>query len=127
MSLIEERTIYRNLVFFSAKIAPETDWSQVGNSDCMSRFVENFQKSHDEGQDFVYAVRYASNALPVKKWRSSYLWIDKPEHDYARMQLHGCSDKYGDSSRQHTDAITNIEAMHASTAAKAASEIMDEI
>ena len=43
------------------------------------------------------------------------------------MQVHGCSDKYGDSSRQHTDAITNIEAMHASTAAKAASEIMDEI
>ena len=34
---------------FSAKIAPKTDWSQLGNTDCGSRFVENFQKSRDVG------------------------------------------------------------------------------
>ena len=50
---------------FSAKIAPKTDWSQLGNTDCRSRFVENFQKSREEGQDFVNAVRYASNALII--------------------------------------------------------------
>ena len=38
---------------FSAKISPKTDWSQLGNTDCRSRFVENFQKSREEGQDFV--------------------------------------------------------------------------
>ena len=41
---------------FSAKIAPKTDWSQLGNSDCRSRFVDNFQKSREEGQDFVNAI-----------------------------------------------------------------------
>ena len=34
---------------FSAKIAPKTDWSQLGNTDCRSRFVEKFQKSREEG------------------------------------------------------------------------------
>ena len=34
---------------------------------------------------------------------------------------------YGVSSRQYSDAITNMEALHASAAAKAASEIMVEI
>ena len=67
---------------FSAKIAPKTDWSQLGNTDCRSRFDENFQKSREEGQDFVNAVRYALNALPVRKSRSSYLWYDNPELDY---------------------------------------------
>ena len=33
---------------------------------------------------------------------------------------------YGVSSRQYADAITNMEALHASAAAKAASEIIDE-
>ena len=46
-------------------IAPKTDWSQLGNTDCGSRFVENFQKSPEEGLDFVNAVHYASNAPPV--------------------------------------------------------------
>ena len=32
-----------------------------------------------------------------------------------------------DSSRQYTDAIANLEALHASAAAKVASEIIDEI
>ena len=104
-----------------------TDWSQLGNADCRSRFVENFQKSREEGQDFVNAVRYASNALPVKRRRSSYLWYDKPEIDNARRQVQSCTDKYGVSSRQYADAITNLEALHASAAAKAASEIIDEI
>ena len=109
---------------FSVKIAPKTDWSQLGNTDCRSRLVENFQKSREEGQDFVNAVCYASNALPVKRRRSSYLWYDNPELDNARRQVQSCTDKYGVSSRQYTDAITNQEA---SAAAKAASEIMDEI
>ena len=34
---------------------------------------------------------------------------------------------YGDSSRQFTDAITKLEALHSSASAKAASEIIDEI
>ena len=112
---------------FSAKIAPRTDWSQLGNINCRSRFVENFQKSREEGQDFVNAVRYASNALPVKKRRSSYLWYDNPELDNARRQVQSCTDKYGDSSRQCTNAITNLEALHASAAALAASDVIDEI
>ena len=112
---------------FSAKIAPKTDWSQLGNTDCRSRFVENFQRSREEGQDFVNAVRYASNALPFKRRRSSYLWYDNPELDNARRQVQSCTDKYGVSSRQYTDATTNLEALHASAAAQAASEVIDEI
>ena len=69
---------------FSAKIAPKTNWSQLGNTDCRSGLVENFQKSREECQDFVNAVCYASNALPAKKRRSSYFWYDNPELDYAR-------------------------------------------
>ena len=110
---------------FSAKVAPKTDWSQLGNTDCGSRFVENFQNSREEGQDFVNAVRYASNALPVKRRRSSYLWYDNPELDNVRRQVQSCTDKHGVSSRQHADAITNLEALHASAAAKAACEIID--
>ena len=72
-------------------------------------------------------MRYALNALPVKKRRSSYLWYDNPELDNDRRQVQSCADKYGVSSRQYADAITNLEALHASTAAKAASEVMDEI
>ena len=68
---------------FSAKVAPKTDWSQLSNSDCRSRFVENFQRSREEGQDFVNAIRYASNALPFKRRRSSYLWYDNPELENA--------------------------------------------
>ena len=112
---------------FSAKIAPKTDLIQHGNTDCRSRFVENIQKSREDGQDFVNAVRYASNALPVKKGQSSYLWYDNPEPDYARMQVQSCTDKYRDSSRQYANAITNLETYHASAAAEAASEIIDEI
>ena len=112
---------------FSAKVAPKTDWSQLGNTEGRSRFVENLQKSREEGQDFVNAVRYASNALPFKRRRSSYLWYDNPELDNARRQVRSCTDKYGVSSRQYADAIANMEALHASAAAKAASEIMDEI
>ena len=111
---------------FSAKIAPKTDWSQLGNTHCRSRFVENFQKSR-EGQDFVNAVRYASNALPFKRRRSSHLWYDNPELDNARRQVQSCTDKHGVSSWQYNDAITNLEVLHASAAAKTASEIMDEI
>ena len=37
------------------------------------------------------------------------------------------STKYGVSSHQYSDAITNLEALHASAAVKAASEIIDEI
>ena len=112
---------------FSAKIAPITDWSQLGNTDCRSRFVENFQRSREEGQDFVNAVLYASNALPFKRRRSSYLWYDIPELDNARRQVQSCTDKPGVSSRQYADATTNLEALHASAAAQAASEILDEI
>ena len=111
----------------SAKIAPKTDWSQFGNTDCRSRFVENFQRSREEGQDFVNAVRYASNALPFKRRRSSYLWYDSPELDNARRQVQSCTDKHGVSSRQYADATTNLEALHASAAAQAAYEILDEI
>ena len=111
---------------FPAKIAPKTDWSQLGNTGSRSRFVRKFQKSR-EGQDIVNTVRYASNALPAQKRWSSYLWHDNPELDNARRQVQSCTDKYGDSSRQHTDAITNLEALHASAAAKAASEIIDKI
>ena len=107
--------------FKSALVTP------ILNTDCRSRFVENFQKSREEGKDFVNAVRYASNALPFKWRRSSYLWYDNPELDYARRQVQSCTDKYGVSSRQYADAITNLEALHASAAAKAASEIIDEI
>ena len=110
-----------------AKIAPKTDWSQLGNTDCRSRFVDNFQKSREEGQDFVNAIRYASNALPVKRRQSSHLWYDNPELDNARRQVQSCTDKYGVSSRQYADAITNMEALHTSAAEKAASEIIDEI
>ena len=112
---------------FSAKIAPKTDWSQLRNTDCTSRFVKNFQKSREESQDFVNAARHASNALPVKKRRSSYLWHDNPELDYARRQVQSCTDKYRDSCRHYTDAITNLEALHASSVAKTASGIIDEI
>ena len=112
---------------FSAKIAPKTDWSQLGNSDCRSRFFDNFQKSREEGQDFVNTIRYASNALPFKRRQSSHHWYDNPELDNARRQVQSCTDKYGVSSRQYADAISNIEALHASAAAKAASEIIDEI
>ena len=112
---------------FSAKIAPKTDWSQLGNSDCRSRFIENFQKSREEGQDFVNAIRYASNALPVKRRQSSHLWYDNPELDNARRQVQSCTDKYEVSSRQYADAMSNMEALHASAAAKAAYEIIDEI
>ena len=112
---------------FSAKIAPKTDWSQLGNSDCRSRFVDNFQKSREEGQDFVNAIRYASSALLVKRRQSSHLWHDNPELDNARRQVQSCTDKNGISSRQYADAITNMEALHASAASKAASEIIDEI
>ena len=52
---------------FSARIAPKTDWSQLGNTDCRSRYAENVQKSHDETLDFENSVPYASNALPVNK------------------------------------------------------------
>ena len=72
---------------FSAKLAPKTDWSQLGNTDCRSRFVDKFQKSREEGQDFVNAVRYASNALPFKMRRSSYLWYDNPELDNAEGMI----------------------------------------
>ena len=112
---------------FSAKIAPNTDWNQLGNTDCRSRFVKNIQKSREKGQDFVNAVRYASNALPFKRRWSSYLWHDNPELDKARRQVQSCTDKNGVSIQQNTDAITNHEALHASAAAKAASEIIDEI
>ena len=119
--------IYIKWKRFSAKIAPKTDLSQLGNTDCRSRFVENFRKSRDKGQDFVNAVRYASNDLTVKKRRSSYFWHDNPELHYTRRQVQSCTNKYGVSSRQYADAIANLEALHASTAAKAASEIIDEI
>ena len=112
---------------FSSKIAPKTDWSQLGNTDCRSRFVENLQNSREEGQDFVNAVRYASNALPFRRRRSSYLRYDNPELVNARRQVQSCTNKYGVSRRQYADAITNLEALHASAAAKAASEIIDEI
>ena len=112
---------------FSAKIAPKTDWSQLGNSDCRSRFIDNFRKSREEGQDFVNAIRYASNALPVKRRQSLHLWHDNPELDNARRQVQSCTDKYGVSSRQYANAISNMEALHDSAAAKAASEIIDEI
>ena len=72
-------------------------------------------------------MRYASNALPVKKKQSSHLWYDKPELDNARRQVQSCTDKYGVSSWHYTDAITNMEALHASAAAKATCEIIDEI
>ena len=91
------------------------------------RRSKNFQKSREEGQDFVNAVRYASNALPFKKGRSSYLWYDNPELDHARRQVQSCTDKYGVSSRQYAYGITNLEALHTSAAAKAASEIINEI
>ena len=110
---------------FSAKIAPKTDWSQLGNTDCGSRFVENFQRSREEGQDIVNAVRYASNALPFKRRQSSYLWYDSTEHDNARRQVQSCTGKHGVSSQQYSDATTNLEALHASAAAQAASEILD--
>ena len=45
----------------------------------------------------------------------------------ALRQVQSCIDKYGDSSRKYANAITNLEALHASAAAKAASEIIDEI
>ena len=112
---------------FSAKIAPKTDWSQLGNSDCRSRFVDKFQKSREEGQDFVNAMPYALNALPVKRRQSSHLWYDNPELFNSRRQFQSCTNKYGVSSRQYADAISNMEALHASAAAKAASEIIDEI
>ena len=111
---------------FSAKIAPKTDWSQLGNTDSRSRLVENIQRSR-EGQDFVNAICYASNALPVKRRQSSHLWHDNPELDNARRQVQSCTDKYGVSSWQYSDATTNLEALHASAAAQAASEIIDEI
>ena len=76
---------------------------------------------------FCNVVHYASNALPVKKRRPSYLLYDNLEFDYAQRQVHSSTDKNGVSSRQYADAITNLEALHASVAAKAASEIIDEI
>ena len=119
--------IYIKWKRFSAMIAPKTDWSQLGNTDCRSRFIDNFQKLRQEGQDFVNAMLYASNALPVKRRHSSHLWYDSPELDNARRQVQSCTDKYGVTSRQYADAITNMEALHASAAAKVASEIIDEI
>ena len=70
-------------------------------------------------------MRYASNTLPVKRRQTSHLWYDNPELDNARRQVQSCTDKYGVSSRQYADAISNMEALHASAAAKAASEIID--
>ena len=65
--------------------------------------------------------------MPFKRRRSSYLWYDNPELYNARRQVQSCTDKYGVSSRQYADATTNLEALHASADAKAASEIIDEI
>ena len=107
---------------FLAKIAPKTDWSQLGNTNCRSRFVENFQKSRDVSLDFLNAVHYASNALPVKKRRSLYLWYDNPEFVYARRHVQSCTVTYRVSSRQYTDVITNLEALHPSAATQTATE-----
>ena len=41
--------------------------------------------------------------------------------------IHCCTDKYGVSCQQHTDAITNLHALHASATAKVDSEIIDKI
>ena len=49
------------------------------------------------------------------------------KHDYARWQVQCCTDKYGFSSRQYAEVITNLEALHISGAKKAASKIMAEI
>ena len=95
------------------------------DTDCRSRIVENFQKSRDEAMILFNAVRYAFNALAVKKGRISYLWYDKPEHDYAQRYVQSYTEKYWVSSRQYTDAIANQEAMHSSAVAKAASEFVD--
>ena len=112
---------------FSSKTAPKTDWSQLGNTDCRSRIVENFQKLRFEGQNVLSAVGYASNALPSTKRRSSYLWYDNPELDYARRQVRSCTDKYGVSCRRYADAITNLESLHATAAAWTATKIKDGI
>ena len=90
----------------TAKIVPKIELSQLGNTEHRSRFVESFQKSHDEGQDFVNAVRYASNAPHVMKGRSSCLWYDNLELESARMQVQSCNDKYGVSSWLYANAIT---------------------
>ena len=84
-------------------------------------------RNHVKKGRILSAVRYASNALPVKRRRSSYLWYDNPELDNARRQIQSCTDKYGVSTWQYVDAITNLEALLASAAAKAAYEIIDEI
>ena len=65
--------------------------------------------------------------MPRTLYQSSHLWYDNPELDNVRRQVQSFTDNHGVSSRQYTDAITNIEALHASAAAKAASEIIDEI
>ena len=72
-------------------------------------------------------MRYASYAPPVKRRRSSYHLYDNPENDNARRQDQSCTDEHGVSSRHNNDAITNLEALNASAAAKAATEIIDEI
>ena len=72
-------------------------------------------------------LRAMPRTLPVKRRRSSYLWYDNPEIDNARRQVQSCTEKHGVSSWQYADAISNLEALHTSAAAKAASEIKDEI
>ena len=69
--------------------------------------------------------------MPRTLYQSSggghHIWYDNPELDNARREIQSCTDNYGVSSRQYADAITNLGALHASAAAKATSEIMDEI
>ena len=60
------------------------------------------------------------------RW-SLYHWCDIPELDDAQGHVQSCSDKYGVSSQQYADAITNLEALHASAAVKTATEIIGEI
>ena len=67
------------------------------------------------------------DALPFKRRQSSHLCYDNPELDNAQRQVQCCTDKYGVLGRQYADAIANLEVLHASAAAKAASEIIDEI
>ena len=93
----------------------------------MSRITTSCQRLPHHVNDYHIMSTINTSCGQVKRRQSSHLWYDNHELDNARRQVQSCTDKYGVSSWQHTDAITNMEALHASAAAKAASEIIDEI
>ena len=112
---------------FSAKIASKTDWSHLATLTVDHDSSRTFRNHVKKGR--ILSMLYV---MPRTLYHSRggghhISGMTSLKIDNARRQLQSCTDKYGVSSRQYADAISNLEALHASAAAKAASEIIDEI